>query len=430
MTAFYNERDPYAAEWLRNLIAAGHIAPGVVSEEDIRDLRPADLAGYTQCHFFAGIGVWSHALRAAGWADDRPVWTGSCPCQPFSAAGRRAGVADERHLWPHWHWLIDQCRPATVFGEQVASKDGLGWLDLVSADMEGSGYAFGASDLCAAGVTVEWEESQTGQWLRRAIHDCTDPVIARMLGDFADWAGAGNLGDGGEHIRQRLYFVGMADADRGERDRITDGEGCQRDGAPTGWQQGDSEPQCRGADGGVADALPAGRAERRAVAGSGQVAGRGSVGGMADAASTGRRSKWADGYATDVFEADTAGQAKSGRNGADCRPHAPMLGRHAADWLFCRDGKWRPVEPGTFPLAHAAPARVGRLRAYGNALDAETAAGFVAAVMEAVEMPAHVHRQQRAAVSDCRHVRCGWRRVRAGGCCFSRGGRRGALVRD
>lgn len=53
----------------------------------------------------------------------------------------------------------------------------------------------------------------------------------------------------------------------------------------------------------------------------------------------------------------------------------------SADWLACRDGKWRPVEPGTFPLAHGAAARVGRLRAYGNAINAEAARVFIESVM-------------------------------------------------
>ena len=79
MTAYYNEPEPYAAQWLRNLIAAGHIAAGDVDARDIQDVD--DLAGYTQCHFFAGVGGFSYALRLAGWPDDRPVWTGSCPAR-------------------------------------------------------------------------------------------------------------------------------------------------------------------------------------------------------------------------------------------------------------------------------------------------------------------------------------------------------------
>jgi DNA (cytosine-5)-methyltransferase 1 len=135
MVAYYNENEPYAAQWLRNLIAAGHIAPGDVDDRSILEVKADDVRGYTQCHFFAGIGVWSYALRLAGWPDDRPVWTGSCPCQPFSVAGKRAAHADERHLWPAWFALIRECRPVTVLGEQVSGKIGLAWFDHVRADL-------------------------------------------------------------------------------------------------------------------------------------------------------------------------------------------------------------------------------------------------------------------------------------------------------
>lgn len=52
MDHYYNEFDPYAAQWLRNLIAAGHLPGGDVDERSIVDVKPVDLIGYTQCHFF------------------------------------------------------------------------------------------------------------------------------------------------------------------------------------------------------------------------------------------------------------------------------------------------------------------------------------------------------------------------------------------
>ena len=67
MTAYYNEFDPFAAAWLRELIAAGLVASGDVDERSIVDVQAGDVAGYAQCHFFAGIGGWSYALRLAGW---------------------------------------------------------------------------------------------------------------------------------------------------------------------------------------------------------------------------------------------------------------------------------------------------------------------------------------------------------------------------
>ena len=149
---YYNENDPKAAAWLRELIAGGHISPGVVDERSICEVQPDDVREFRQCHFFAGIGGWSLALRLAGWPDDEPVWTMSCPCQPFSGAGKQLGRKDPRHLWPAGRRLINRVRPAKIFGEQVASAAGREWLAGVFANLETMGYAPAGADLCAAGV--------------------------------------------------------------------------------------------------------------------------------------------------------------------------------------------------------------------------------------------------------------------------------------
>jgi len=302
MSAYYNEIDPYAAEWLRNLIKAGHIADGVVDDRSISDVRPEELFEFTQCHFFAGIGIWSRALRGAGWADDRPVWTGSCPCQPFSGAGKRAGTSDERHLWPHWNHLIQECRPATIFGEQVASKDGLGWLDLVQTDMEAKDYAFGAFDLSASGF-------------------------------------------GAPHIRQRLWFV--ADTDNaGSQGRIPRGPDQERED-----QHGHL-----GRDGSTDGGL-----------------------GNADLHDGGH----GDSTLTSDGQARVEHGSASSTDGMERGPSGKTNGHWKdADWLFCRDGKWRPVEPSTCPLVDGATSRVGRLRAYGNGIVPQVAQGLIESYME------------------------------------------------
>lgn len=154
MAVYYSEWEPYAAAWLRSLIAKGLIPDGEVDERSILDVSPDDLRGFRQCHFFSGIGGWSRALRLAAWDDDREVWTGSAPCQPLSVAGKQKGADDERHLWPAFYRLIAERRPAVVFGEQVAGALGCEWLSGVRADLEDAGYACGAADLCAASVSA------------------------------------------------------------------------------------------------------------------------------------------------------------------------------------------------------------------------------------------------------------------------------------
>ena len=146
---YYNEIDPFCCKWLANLIEAKLIPQGKIDQRSIKDVQPRDLDGFTQCHFFAGIAGWSYALQLAGWPADEPVWTGSCPCQPFSCAGKGEGEKDHRHLWPDFYRLISECSPAIVFGEQVDKAIGYGWLDRVYEDMEGKDYSVGAAILGA-----------------------------------------------------------------------------------------------------------------------------------------------------------------------------------------------------------------------------------------------------------------------------------------
>ncbi|HEE1583778.1 TPA: DNA cytosine methyltransferase [Klebsiella pneumoniae] len=352
--AYYNEIDPFAAQWLRNLIAAGHIAPGEVDERSIEDVTPDDLRGFTQCHFFAGIGVWSHSLRLAGWPDDRPVWTGSCPCQPFSAAGKGDGFADERHLWPHFFHLISERRPQHVFGEQVASGNANTWFDLVQADLEGMGYAFGLVPFTSAGI-------------------------------------------GAPHIRERAYWV--ANAGSGRYDRRTAAAGQEtRAGA------------------GIAIGVGIGGLGNSNIARLEGLSGNDGAAGQEGATGPAAAPGFHDGLANTDNEQHSISVSGCGHEHASTRREqdpaasAGLCGDYRplevngfwrdADWLFCRDGKWRPVEPGTFPLVDGAAARmgrvepgvarvassnrVGRLKGYGNAINAQSAAAFIRAYMGVV----------------------------------------------
>jgi DNA (cytosine-5)-methyltransferase 1 len=335
MTAYYNEYDKHAAAWLRALIAEGLIAPGVVDERSIEDVTPGDLAGFAQCHFFAGIGGWSLALRLAGVPDSARVWTGSCPCQPFSEAGKGAGFADERHLWPHFHHLIRIKRPPKVFGEQSASRNTDPWIDLVHADLEGVGYAFGCVAFPSAGIGAPHLRDRT-YW----VADSDLPGTARYGRDGGPGAASAGLRRG---FADRGILDRMGDADRAglslrEREALV--------GA--GWrEEGRAAEQPGRASGGLADAALGGRAEGRAP-GSGHLA---------------------QGY----------GPADDRQLDGDGRP-GPVNGFWAdADWLFCRDEKWRAVEPGASPLADGVPGRVGALRGYGNAVNVYAAKAFIEA---------------------------------------------------
>lgn len=303
---YYNEWDKGAAAWLRELINNKLIPYGYVDERSITEVTPSDLEGFTQCHFFAGIGGWPLALQLAGVPESTRLWTGSPPCQPFSVAGQSRGFDDERHLAPVFLRLIRECKPELLFGEQVAAAIGKHWLDFVFLNLEEKGYTCGAAVLPACSV-------------------------------------------GAPHKRERLFFgaiqLANADSERLQRER--------GDSDSQGW-------------------------EGQNIRQTGLLNGAGTESGMGDA----------DGSEFTSRQLQRGGNKKRPEQSSQS-----MLPRGAnthngfwsdADWLGCRDGKFRPVESGAFPLANGIPARVGRLRGYGNAIVPQVAAEFVKAFMGSI----------------------------------------------
>jgi DNA (cytosine-5)-methyltransferase 1 len=329
---YYNEFDPEVAAWLQELINRGLIPNGDVDTRSITEIKPHELTKYTQCHFFAGIGGWSLALQLAGWPADTPVWTGSCPCQPFSSAGNNLGTEDERHLWPIFFNLIKECRPQHVFGEQVANAVGAGWLDGVSTDLEEAGYTCGSVVLGAHSVgaphirqRIYWGATKATEW-KRVVHadeciyaewdeDREQPTCPICAGEYGGWG------------------VGVECTCPGPTE---DGyEFQERDG--TLYARWVGNPQLQGPQG------------------------------------------------------HTRSEAKLKEPGWDTEKKAgPGLSAgNVPDWagcsvIPCLDGKQRriPSEPAFFPLATRVPSRMVRLRGYGNAIVPQVAAEFITAFTE------------------------------------------------
>lgn len=315
-SVYANEFDQHAAHWLSCL----PLQIDFVDDRSIKDVTGNDVSRFTQCHFFAGIGGWPLALEMAGWPDDATVWTGSCPCQPFSAAGKRKGVEDDRHLWPEFRRLIDERKPATVFGEQVASKDGRDWLAIVRSDLEALGYEVGAADLCAAGV-------------------------------------------GAPHIRQRLFWVAHSDKYRC-RERREDFTAEKHDG-----------PERNGASSGMANGSGSGLEERKEQPTRQElttIERSGDARRLANGQSDRRKQGIANHRGSD---SRIRTQGEFGR---------PAWDGSNIEFVPCRDGKARPVKPGVCVLAHGIPGRVAQLRGLGNAIVPQVAAEFVAAVMDSI----------------------------------------------
>ena len=331
---YYNEFDPFAAAWLEELIKDGLIPAGTVDQRSITDVRPEDLKDFTQCHFFAGIGGWSYALQLAGWSADRPVWTGSPPCQPFSVAGNQKGKDDLRHLWPVFFNLIRECQPSIVFGEQVASAIRQSWFDDLQTDMATEGYASGLAVLPACSV-------------------------------------------GAPHKRERLFYVS---------ERMGNTEYNGRTATEVG--RGSTQASDRGEEGQDVSSESTG-AGRPSISGDirrcefcphayDEELGRY---GCPNCLGTGLDN-------TEYAGLEGHSGAVNGGGGQQAADRSNAQASVPVDWSDVyyprfRDGKCRPVptESTLFPLAHGVPNRVGILRGAGNAIVPQVAAEVIRAYM-------------------------------------------------
>ena len=363
---YYNEIEPFACHWLEHLMADGFIAEGHIDNRSIRDIQPEELEGYTQCHFFAGIGVWSYALRQAGWSDDRPIWTGSCPCQPFSQAGLHKGDQDDRHLWPDFHRLIKECRPSTIIGEMVSGKGGFQFIDLLQSSLEKENYSATAVGLGAHSVGTThsqgFHKRQRLYWVAENLGHSAEIGRGRWSKECRDykWESGEGQQDFGNTTRnqsgRRGETVSMANANS-ERQEVKQ----ENDNRQTKMDEPKRPSAHSTHNARHSDSISMANTNSQRSQGFGQKSEQ-------QQHAQGRQNETGH-SSTDSQHCGSDDQDDSGWN---------------YDLVWCRDQKWRPVECGTFPMAHATSNRIHILKALGNAIPADTAKIFIESYMESV----------------------------------------------
>lgn len=324
-THYYNDFE--TGEWLRNLIAAKLIPEGDVDDRSILEIKPDEIREYTQCHFFAGIAGWPRALKLAGWDTNRPVWSASLPCQPFSCAGQQRGEKDKRHLWPVFFELVEECRPTVVIGEQTSSKDGREWLAGVQTDLETLGYSCAATDLPAASIGAPHKRNRLF-WV----------------------ANAESFGLQEPREKQRCSFEASSPTGR-----VADHSSKRLEGATGTGIQGRSDRPPNGSFWSNSIAIPCADGKFRRVPGR-----------VADSISERR------------YAAEPITRTLKCCNGKSITTNAERrVQNHKSEYQL-------EIKPALFPLADGIPSRVGLLKGAGNAIVPQVAAEFIKCVMEII----------------------------------------------
>lgn len=437
---YANDIDKHAVHWLSKL----PLDIDVVDGRDIREIQGHEVAKYWQAHFFAGIGGWPLALDMAGWPMDITVWTGSCPCQPFSAAGKRKGVDDERHLWPEFRRLINECRPPVVIGEQVASKAGRDWLATVRADLEAMGYAVGAADLCAAGVGAphirqrlfwgafwvgnpdsDGGEGDCGSSVEKEgvpqLRSVSDNAFASSSSDRLAYRSSTGLEEWSEQSARKECQATQRSRNDSGLAHATSSSGPKHERESRGRQSTSYDVAIDPCNSGrLGDSQSNGGKSWSGLHTQGTWGGRSMLSGTGDGLAnrySGRLKKYSQ---RNIATQRPEQQTSCGRDAHRCsdirglgdsaskRPCDSALdGVHRREeisgawngqsqrssragcwdnvvYIPCRDGRYRPVKPGVRLLAHGVSGRVAQLRGLGNAIVPQVAAEFVSAFMESV----------------------------------------------
>lgn len=342
MRVYYNEFDAKKAASLKALMDDGFITAGDIDTRPIQEVRPDDVQHYDRCHFFAGIGLWDYALNLTRWPEDLRVWTGSCPCQPFSAAGRKKGKSDDRHLWPFWFGLIQECKPPAIFGEQVATAIAHGWLDDVYQGLETENYAVGSTVLPAVSVGAPHKRdrlwfvahAQKGDGRRNAgefqgANECqTQERPEKRSAEFGSSGAVGNAEHNGSHSGTL----------RKSDEKFDDG--CAEEQNSTVKSAGASAAQ-------PLSGQPMVQPQREGL----------------------------EGHAWDEEGSDQQRRLKAQPDGSAWSTGV---------WIDCPDEKQRLVEPSIHLLADGHPERVGLLHSAGDAIVPQLAAEFIECSMEAM----------------------------------------------
>ena len=297
--------------------------PGVPIYDDVRQITAARLI--------------SDGIRV-------DVITGGFPCQDLSLAGNQAGIEGERSgLWSECARLLGEVRPRYAIFENVPNL-------LNGGD---------------------------GNWFKRVLWDIS------KVGYDAEWHCIRASDIGAPHRRERIWIICYKN-----NSSMADTQSVQNNGLRFNENQGQAKTNRIQSGGSGSGTVGVGDTAHGGSQGSGatrvgqgveqsgsQFGGAISDVGVDNAIGNGRNEgRFGDHGRNDGQQPDPViedGRAKQ-TNGA----------WSDVDWLLCRDGKWRPVEPNTFPLADGATARVGRLRAYGNAITAQVAQGLIESYME------------------------------------------------